>query len=112
MDRIKQAFMNSIAGLVEAYNSEKSFREDLVIVVLFLPLAIFSDLTNPQKALLIFSLLLILIAELANTAIETLVDRISLDKHPLSRKAKDIGSSIVLLALANAALVWALVFFV
>ncbi len=112
LDRIKKAFNNSIEGLVVAYDQERSFREDLLIFALFFPLALFSDHSNLEKAVLIFSLFFILIAELINTAIEMTIDRISKDNHPLSKNAKDIGSAVVLLALANAAATWSLVFFI
>ncbi len=106
MDRIIEAFKNSIKGLVAVYESEKAFREDLYIAAAFLPFALFSHITPGQRALLILSLFLILICELINTAIETVVDRISKDHHPLSGKAKDIGSAVVLLAFVNAAVTW------
>jgi diacylglycerol kinase (ATP) len=112
LDRIKKAFNNSVDGLLVAYDQERSFREDIVIFALFFPLALFSDVSNLEKAVLIFSLFLILIAELANTAIEITIDRISKDNHPLSKNAKDVGSALVFLALANAAAVWTLIFFI
>ena len=111
LDRIKKAFNNSLEGLIVAYDQERSFREDLVICALFFPLALFSDHSNTDKAILIFSLFFILVAELANTAIEVVVDRISQDDHPLSKNAKDIGSAVVFLALANAAVTWSLIYF-
>lgn len=107
-----KAFYNSYEGLVTAYKNERSFREDLLICALFIPLALFADISHLQKAVLLMSLLILLIAELANTAIETIVDRISSEKRPLSKRAKDVGSAMVLLALINAAATWALVFFV
>ncbi len=109
MERILKAFNASIDGLITTFEQEKSFREDVLIFALFFPLALFLDVAVVEKALLIFSLIFILITELANTAIETVVDRISLEKHPLSKMAKDVGSAMVMLALANAAILWSLI---
>lgn len=111
LGRIKKALNNSVEGLLVAYEQERAFREDLFICAIFFPLALFSNISNLEKAFLIFSLFFILIAELINTAIEITIDRISREDNPLSKSAKDVGSSIVLLALANAAVSWSLVFF-
>ena len=74
-----------------------------------LALALWLPLAGRDRALLIASVLLVLIVELLNSAIETAVDRVSLERHPLAERAKDIGSAAVLLALTNVAVVWALV---
>jgi diacylglycerol kinase (ATP) len=73
------------------------------------PLALWLGDTGVERALLVASLMLVLIVELANSAVEAAVDRISLEHHRLAKRAKDIGSAAVMLALANAALTWLLV---
>lgn len=104
--RICKAFTYSYDGFVATFKSEAAFRQDLAVFVVFMPVALYLDLELWEKAVLISSLLLILIAELVNTAVETVVDRISPEYHKLSKKAKDIGSSVVLLAFLNAVIVW------
>ena len=78
----------------------------MAVFVVFGIVACFLDLLLWQKALLICSLLFIVIMELVNTAVEVVIDRISPDYHELSKKAKDIGSSLVLLAFVNAIILW------
>lgn len=106
INHIIKSYYNSIAGLKAAFNDELAFRQDLLIFVLGLVLLILLPLPFMAKLLLFFSLVLILIAELTNTAIENTVDRISTKKHELSKKAKDIGSAIVFIALMNALVTW------
>ena len=107
--RILNAFKYSYNGFIETLKSEAAFREDLFIFILFLPIAFIVDVTKAQRALLVFALIFILFAECVNTAIEVAIDRISSDIHPLSKKAKDIGSFVVLLAFINAILTWGIV---
>lgn len=105
---LTRAFLYSMKGLAAAYASERSFRIEVWASTVLLPLALVMGETGVEKALLLMSWLLVLIAELANTAIEAVVDRISAENHPLSGKAKDIGSAMVLLALALCSGVWLL----
>ncbi|MBE6450275.1 MAG: diacylglycerol kinase [Alphaproteobacteria bacterium] len=107
--RILNAFTYSYDGFKEAFFSETAFRQDLFVVILGLFSLLFLPLTLQLKALLFFSLMLILLMELVNTAIETIVDRISDDYHLLSKKAKDIGSLLVLMSFFNAFVCWTLV---
>lgn len=104
--RILKAFAYSKDGFVSSFQSEAALRQDLAIFVVFGIVACFLDLLLWQKALLICSLLFIVIMELVNTAVEVVIDRISPDYHELSKKAKDIGSSLVLLAFVNAIILW------
>lgn len=106
MQRIWRAFLYSLAGLRDSYRTEPAFRQECWLLLAALPLAIWLGGTMLNIALLIGSLLLVLIAELANTAIEACIDRISEERHPLSKKAKDAGSAMVLVALVLAGLVW------
>ncbi len=104
--RILKAFIYSRDGFSAAVKSEAALRQDLLVFVVFSLIALFLDLMLWQKALLISSLLFIVIMELVNTAVETVIDRISPDYHELSKKAKDIGSLLVLLSFINAFLIW------
>lgn len=82
---------------------------ELLAAAVAIPLALWLPVGNLGKAMMIGSILLVLIVELVNSAIEATVDRISLEDHDLAKRAKDIGSAAVLVSLANAGIVWALV---
>jgi diacylglycerol kinase (ATP) len=107
--RILSATRNSIAGFREALRHEDAFRQELIVAAVFIPAAFWVGTTGVQRALLIGSVLLVLIVELLNSAIEATVDRISFENHRLAKRAKDIGSAAVMLALLNAVLIWGLV---
>ena len=100
--RILKAFIYSRDGFTSAFKSEAALRQDLAVFVIFSAAALCLNLVLWQKAILISSLLFIVIMELVNTAVEVVIDRISPDYHELSKKAKDIGSLLVLLAFVNA----------
>ena len=105
------AARNSLAGVAAAARNEGSFQVELAACAALLPLGLWLGGTGVERALLVSSVLIVLCAELVNTALEAAVDRISLDIHPLARRAKDIGSAAVMLALVNAGVVWLLVLF-
>lgn len=107
--RILNAAGYSLAGFRAAYRHEHAFRQELWLATPLLALALWLPLAGRDKALLIASVLLVLVVELLNSAIEAVVDRVSLEHHPLAGRAKDIGSAAVLLALGNVVAVWALV---
>ena len=107
--RIWNALFYSIAGFKAALQHEHAFRQEVVLAAVLMPLALLLPASGIGKALMIASVLLVLIVELLNSAIEAAIDRISLESHRLSKRAKDIGSAAVMLALINVALVWALV---
>lgn len=109
--RLWNACHYSIAGLAAAYRHEDAFRQEALAAAVLIPLALFLPVTGIGRALMIASVLLVIIVELLNSAIEAAVDRISLDDHLLAKRAKDIGSAAVLLSLINVAAVWALVLF-
>jgi diacylglycerol kinase (ATP) len=109
--RIWKALSYSLAGLRAAFRHEDAFRQECLLAIVLIPLALFIPTSAIGKALLIGSVLLMLVVELVNSAIEATVDRVSLEHHRLAKRAKDIGSAAVLLALVNLALVWALVIF-
>lgn len=108
--RVWNAFNYSLAGLREAYRLEDAFRQEVLLAIVLIPVALFSSHSGPEKALLIACVLLMLIVELLNSAVEAVVDRVSLERHELAKRAKDIGSAAVLVTLVNLAAVWALVF--
>jgi diacylglycerol kinase (ATP) len=106
--RVLNAAGYSWAGLCAAYQHESAFRQELWLMLLLVPLALYLGHGAVDYALMIGSLILVLIVELLNSAIEASVDRISLEHHQLIKRAKDMGSAAVLLALLNVVLVWSL----
>ncbi len=106
--RIWNAALYSRDGLRDAWRHEAAFRQELLLVAVLLPLGLYLGNNGIERALLVGSLLLILIVELLNSAVEAVVDRVSAEHHDLSRRAKDLGSAAVMLALTNAAVVWGL----
>ncbi|CAM4036554.1 diacylglycerol kinase [Roseateles saccharophilus] len=106
LDRIIHAAGYSWAGLKAAYSGESAFRQETWLCILAAPLAFWLAKTWEQAALLLGSLLVVIIVELLNSAIEAVVDRVSFERHELSKRAKDIASAAVLMALLLAAGVW------
>ncbi len=111
LKRIINAAGYSWAGLRAAFRHEDAFRQEVLLAVVLIPLALYLGDTAVERVLLIGSILLVLIVELLNSAVEAAVDRISLEHHHLIKRAKDMGSAAVLIALINAAAVWGLVLF-
>jgi diacylglycerol kinase (ATP) len=109
LERLLRATKYSLAGLRGAFASEAAFRLEVALAVVLLPLGLWLGKTRVEKALLVASVLLVLIVELLNTAIEAAVDRIGSEHHVLSGRAKDVGSAAVLVTLVLAATVWGLV---
>ena len=107
--RLINATRFSWLGLCAAARHEAAFRQELAATVVIVPLAMWLGQTGYERALLFAVWLLVLIAELLNSGIEAVVDRFGGEHHELSGRAKDIGSAAVLIALLNAAVVWALV---
>jgi len=106
MRRIWLAFCYSIAGFKQAFADEAAFRQEIYLGVVLFPAAYFLAQTPVELALLWFSLMFVLAMELVNSAVEAAIDRVGAEIHPLSKKAKDVASAAVLLALLNVALVW------
>lgn len=104
--RIIQATWNSFAGLADAWRHESAFRQEVLLAVVLVPTALFLPLDRSEKALLVASVLLVLIVELLNSSVEAAIDRISFDHHNLSKRAKDIGSAAVFVALGLMTAVW------
>jgi diacylglycerol kinase (ATP) len=109
--RIINAFGYSILGLKAALKHESAFRQEVAMFIIMFPLSFWVGQTAVERALLIGSLFLVLIAELANSAIEAIVDRVGDEPHKLSGRAKDIGSATVLMSLFNATIIWGLIIF-
>lgn len=107
--RIKRAAVCSQAGLKSAWLNEAAFRQELMLCGVLLPFALLFGRGGIEQALLIGSLLLVLIVELLNTAVEVVVDRISTEQHELSGLAKDLGSAAVFLSLVHAGVIWVLI---
>lgn len=101
----------SIAGLRAAFQHEAAFRQELYFLALLIPLTFWLNISSIEQAIMVSSLLLILIVELLNSAIEAIVDRISTEHHPLSGRAKDLGSAAVFVALLLAAIVWLIILY-
>ena len=109
LKRIYAAFFYSLEGLKNAYKYESAFRQELVLFICGFLVAVILPIAFFKKAILIAVLLLILIVELINSAIEAVVDRISLERHDLSKNAKDFGSAAVFLTFIVAAITWGVV---
>lgn len=107
--RVWNAFNYSVAGLKAAYLCEDAFRQEVWLALLLTPTAFLLPVPWLGRGLMIASLLLVLIVELLNSAIEAVVDRVSLENHRLAKRAKDIGSAAVLVSLVNVMVVWACV---
>jgi len=109
--RIWNAFFYSLDELSAAFRHEDAFRQEVILAVILMPAALLLPASGEGKALMIASVLLVLIVELLNSAVEAAVDRISLENHQLAKRAKDIGSAAVFLSLLNVPAVWLLVLF-
>ncbi len=107
--RLINACGYSINGLRAAFRLEDAFRQEVALAAVMLPAAALLPVAATGRALLLASVMLVLIVELLNSAIEAAVDRISLDNHELAKVAKDIGSAAVMLSLVCMATVWAVV---
>ena len=107
--RLWNAFGYSLAGFRAAYKHEDAFRQEVLLAAILIPLALWLPVSSLGKALMIGSVLLVIMVELLNSAVEATVDRISLENHALAKRAKDIGSSAVLVSLLNVIVVWTLV---
>ena len=108
LKRLWNACFYSLAGLKAAFKHEDAFRQEVFLAAILIPTAFLLTPDNLARALMIASVLLLLIVELINSAIEATVDRISLDNHQLAKRAKDIGSASVLVAIVNLLVVWIL----
>lgn len=109
--RVIDAFIYSIRGLSAAWKYEAAFRQEVTLALILIPLAVFLAQTPIELLLLISSIVWVLMAELANSAVEAVVDRIGSEYHELSGRAKDIGSALVFVALILMLLIWGIIGF-
>ena len=107
LDRIRHAAGYSLDGLVSAYRGESAFRQETWLAVILVPLAFWLGQTWIETALLAGSVVLVMVVELLNSAVEATVDRISFELHELAKRAKDFGSAAVFLSLALTGALWA-----
>ncbi len=107
--RLANAFTCSVAGTFAAFKHEDAFRQEVILSSVLIPLAIYLGKTGIEQALMIASVLLVIIVELLNSSVEATVDRISVKRHKLSKRATDIGSAAVFFSLINAAVIWFLI---
>ena len=98
----------SLKGLRSAFKNEAAFRHELLACAILLPLALWLGDDNIERALMIGSVLMVLVAELLNSAVEAIVDRVGTEYHELSGRAKDQGSAAVFVAIAIAVVIWLL----
>lgn len=108
---IINAFRYTWAGLVSAWKNELAFRGEVVVAIVMVPLGFWLGRSAVEQALLIASILLILLTELLNSALEAVVDRIGPQRHELSKRAKDMGSAAAFVSMVTAALVWIIIAF-
>ena len=109
--RLLNAFGYSVEGVMSALRHEAAFRQELLLAAVLIPAALLAPVSAPAKALMIACVLLVLVVELLNSALEAVVDLASPEHHRLAKRAKDIGSAAVFLSLVNVAVVWAIVLF-
>lgn len=107
--RLINAWFYTMAGFKAAWKSEEAFRQEVVLSVILIPAGLWIGTTATQKALLVGTCMIVLITELLNSAIETVVDRIGSENHVLSGRAKDMGSAAVFVSLCATVIVWGLI---
>lgn len=107
--RLIAATVFSFKGFKAAWQNEEAFRTEIMLAIVLVPTALWLGQSTVETLLLLLSLILVILAELANTAIESVVDRISSEQHPLSGQAKDLGSSLVFVTNMTVLLVWGMI---
>ena len=107
--RLMNAFCYSINGTLAAFKHEDAFRQEVILSAILIPLALYLGQTEIEQALMIASIILVIIVELLNSSVEATVDRISVKRHKLAKRAKDIGSAAVFFSLINATVIWFLI---
>ncbi|MFA6970392.1 MAG: diacylglycerol kinase [Gallionella sp.] len=104
-----RAFGIAMQGINEAWLHEDAFRQEVLVAVTAIPVALLSNASEVGKALLVSSIILVLVVELLNSALEAAVDHSSLERHPLAGRAKDIASAAVFMSIVNAVVIWGLI---
>jgi diacylglycerol kinase (ATP) len=106
MGRIIKAFINSLRGIKSTFIHEKAFRQEVYLSIILIPLTFYVDLPLLFKGYLFLSLLLVMLMEITNSAIEATVDMVTQEYHELAKRAKDMGSAIVLIAIIHLMIAW------
>jgi len=109
LQRIYLASLNSFRAFTWLYKNESAFRQELLLLILAVPISFLFDISIKEQLVLILAIVFIIFTEIINTAIEAVVDRVGLDIHPLSGLAKDLGSAAVLISLFVATSIWLIV---
>ncbi len=109
LKRLINAGGYAVEGLVDAFKTEEAFKQETLLALVLIPVSFCIDTTSVGHALLVASVLFVLLMELLNTAVETVIERISDDIHPLSKRAKDLGSAAVFVSLINLIAVWTII---
>ncbi|MFM0732226.1 diacylglycerol kinase [Paraburkholderia sediminicola] len=109
LTRAWHAMKNSLAGFRVAIREESAFRQELTLAAILIPCGVLVPVDPVSRVLLLGSVLLVLIVELLNSSVEAAIDRISLERHELSRRAKDLGSAAVMVALGMCLMTWGLI---
>lgn len=109
VQRVINAMRYSLEGLAAAARHEDAFRQELLLAAVLLPLGLWLGNDGVERALLVGSMLMVLVVELLNSAVEATVDRVSLEDHRLAKRAKDLGSAAVMMSLVTVGAVWLLV---
>ncbi|NBV74443.1 MAG: diacylglycerol kinase [Methylococcaceae bacterium] len=109
LKRLINACFFSVAGFKATWQHEEAFRQEVILLIVSTPLALVLGANAIEKVLLMGSVILVLVVELLNSAVEAVVDRVGLEHHELSGRAKDIGSAAVMLSLIWAGITWALI---
>jgi diacylglycerol kinase (ATP) len=109
LTRLWNAVLYSLDGFSAAFRHEDAFRQEVLAALILIPIAVHTPASGPGKAIMVASILLVLMVELLNSAIEAVTDLISLEDHVLAKRAKDMGSAAVMLAVINVPVVWLLV---
>ncbi len=111
LGRIWKGVIHSLEGLCAAFKHEEAFRQEVLLALVLIPVALYLPVGGAGKALMVASVLLVLVIELLNSAIEAAIDRISLANHELAKRAKDLGSAAVMVSLFTVPMVWLLVLY-
>lgn len=109
--RMMNAFGYSLDGFKAAFKHEDAFRQEVFLAAVLIPLTFFLEHEVLHRVMMIGSVFLVLIVELLNSAVEAVVDRVSIERHALAKRAKDIGSAAVFVALTNVVMTWGLILF-
>jgi diacylglycerol kinase (ATP) len=104
--RVLRAFCYSVEGIIAALRHEAAFRQEMCVSILMIPIAIWFPFPLILKLLLISSLFFVMVVELLNSGLEWVVDYISLERHPLAKRAKDMASAAVFLSIFNSVILW------